>query len=183
MESKMLRRIVSVAVLSLMFVPVLASGADYALNGDNTTITFVGSKPQGKHDGGFKSVSGTASVPNNDPTKLKITLDIDMNSLWSDTPKLTAHLKSPDFFGVNSNPKGKFVTTKVEKAGGDYNVTGDLTMIGQTKSVTFPAKVAVSGTGLTLTSNFSIDRSLWGMKYGRGQINDMVKVAVSIKAK
>src|SRR5438445_3184943 len=107
----MLRRILTVSVLALALVPMLASGADYALTGANTTITFVGSKPEGKHDGGFKAITGTASVPGNDLTKLKITLDIDMSSLYSDNPKLTGHLKSPDFFGVNSNPKSKFVTT------------------------------------------------------------------------
>jgi polyisoprenoid-binding protein YceI len=176
-------RIISVSAFALVLVPVLASGADFTLDGKNTTITFVGSKPEGKHDGGFKSFTGTASVPGNDLTKLKITLDIDMNSLWADNPKLTGHLKSPDFFGVNSNPKSKFVTTKVEKAGGDYNITGDLTMIGQTKSITFPAKIALTGDGLALSSTFSIDRTQWGMKYGRGKIDDMVKLTVSVKAK
>jgi polyisoprenoid-binding protein YceI len=179
----MLRRIISVSALALVLVPVLASGADFTLDGKNTTITFVGSKPDGKHDGGFKSFTGTASVPDNDLTKLKITLDIDMNSLWADNPKLTGHLKSVDFFGVNSNPKSKFVTTKVEKEGIDYKITGDLTMIGQTKSITFPARIALTNDGLALSSTFTIDRTQWGMKYGRGKIDDMVKLTVNVKAK
>jgi polyisoprenoid-binding protein YceI len=179
----MLRRILCVSGLAMALVPMLASGADFALNGTNTTITFVGSKPEGKHDGGFKSVTGTASVPGNDVTKLKITLDIDMNTLYADNPKLTGHLKSVDFFGVNSNPKSRFVTTKVEKAGANYNITGDLTMIGQTKSITFPATLALTGDGLTLSSTFSIDRTQWGMKYGRGKIDDMVKLTVKVNAK
>jgi polyisoprenoid-binding protein YceI len=168
-------------VLALVSIP--AGAADFALTDKNTTITFVGSKPNGKHEGGFKVVSGTASSPGDNLTALKISVDIDMNSLYSDNPKLTTHLMSPDFFGVKSNPKAKFTSTKVEKSGTDYTVTGDLTMIGQTKSITFPAKIAFAGGALTVSSSFTIDRTQWGMTYGRGKIDDAVKLAVEVKAK
>jgi polyisoprenoid-binding protein YceI len=173
----------TISAFALVLVPVLASAADIPLTEKNTTINFVGTKPGGKHNGGFKSLTGTASFQNNDPTTLKIALDIDMDSLYADEPKLTNHLKSPDFFGVKSNPKAKFVSTSVEKAGGDYKVTGDLTMVGQTKSVAFPAQITLNGNALTLTSTFSIDRSKWGMKYGQGKVDNMVKLTVSVNTK
>ena len=172
----------SLAALALVLAPVLSLAADFPLTGANTTITFVGAKPNGKHDGGFKAVTGIASVTGADPATLKISVEIDMNSLYSDNEKLTTHLKSPDFFGVKSNPKSKFVTTRVEKAGDDYKITGDFTMLGQTKSITFPAKIAATADSLTVTSNFSIDRTQWGMTYGKGKIDDAVKMTVSVKA-
>ena len=122
-------------------------------------------------------------MQNNDAATLKVTLDIDMNSLYTDNDKLTGHLKSPDFFSVKSNPKAKFVSTKVEKSGGDYKITGDLTMIGKTKSITFPAKVTATADGLTVASAFTIDRTQWGMTYGQGKINNDVKVSIHVKAK
>lgn len=158
-------------------------GAEFTLTGTNTTITFVGTKPNGRHDGGFKTVNGTATLPGKDLTELKITLDIDVDSLYSDTPKLTTHLKSPDFFGVKSNPQAKFVSTKVEKADAGYKITGDLTMCGKTNSITFPAQLAVANGTLTLASKFAIDRTQWGMTYGRGKIDDKVTLTVSVKAK
>jgi polyisoprenoid-binding protein YceI len=173
----------TIAICSLVLAPVLASAADFPLSDKNTTIKFVGAKPKGKHEGGFKKLTGTASVQNNDLTTLKITLEIDMTSLYTDTEKLTGHLKTNDFFGVKSNPKSKFATTKVEKAGDEYKITGDLTMVGETKSITFPATVAVTADGLTLSSTFTIDRTQWGMKYGKGMIDDDVKLTVSVKAK
>src|SRR5687767_364663 len=112
MEATMIRRFLCVVALAL--VPVIATATDFSLTGSTTTIKFVGTKPGGKHDGGFKTVIGAASVTGTDATTLKITLDIDANSLFSDNDKLTAHLKSPDFFGVKTNPSIKFVTTKVE---------------------------------------------------------------------
>ncbi|HZZ79280.1 MAG TPA: YceI family protein, partial [Gemmataceae bacterium] len=158
----MLRRIMACAAVAVMLAPVLGLAADYPLSGKNTTIKFVGTKPNGKHEGGFKTVTGTASVANNDPTTLKISIDIDMDSLYSDAEKLTAHLKSPDFFGVKTNPKSKFVSTSVEKTTDGYKVTGDFTMLGKTQSISFPAKIAATADGLTLSSNFTIDRTKWG---------------------
>ena len=108
----MIRRLLAVAFVAVL--PVIAVATDFPLTGSNTEVKFVGSKPQGKHDGGFKAVTGKAGVAGTDATTLQISLDIDMNSLYSDTAKLTDHLKSPDFFGVKSNPKSKFAT-KVEK--------------------------------------------------------------------
>jgi polyisoprenoid-binding protein YceI len=179
----MTRRFFAIALFGMTLAPALALAADFPLTDKNTTVTFIGSKPNGKHEGGFKAVTGTASVENNDLTTLKISLDIDMNSLYSDTPKLTTHLKSPDFFGVKSNPKSKFATTKVEKSDDGYKITGDLTMLGKTKSISFPAKLAVGADGLSVSSSFTIDRTQWGMTYGKGKVDDDVKLTVSVKAK
>ena len=177
----MIRRLLSIAVLACL--PVLTVGADFPLSGTNTTIGFVGSKPQGKHDGGFKTVTGKATVTGTDATTLKISIDIDMNSLYSDNGKLTTHLKSADFFGVASNPKSTFESTKVEKDGADYKITGDFTMLGKKKSITVPAKISATDGSLTITSSFSIDRTQWGMTYGKGKVDDTVKLTVSVKAK
>ncbi|HYT95127.1 MAG TPA: YceI family protein [Gemmataceae bacterium] len=179
----MTRRLFAAAAAVLVTLTgTLFAGGQFPLTGKNTTISFVGTKPGGKHDGGFKELTGTATVEGTDPTTLKVSLEIDMNSLYSDTPKLTNHLKSPDFFGIKSNPKTKFVSTKVEKSAAGYQVTGDLTMCGQTKAVTFPATITVSGDTLTLASKFKIDRTQWGMTYGRGKVHDEVSLSVSVKA-
>jgi len=171
------------ATATLVLLTSALVGAEFALTSKNTTITFVGTKPGGRHEGGFKTVTGTATLPGNDLTELKITLDIDVESIYTDQPKLTAHLKSPDFFGVKSNPKAKFVSTKVEKDGAQYKITGDLTMCGKTSAVTFPAQLAATGGQLTLSSKFAIDRTQWGMTYGRGKVDDNVTLNVSVKAK
>src|SRR5262249_47132430 len=158
-------------------------GTDFKLTGTNSKITFLGTKPGGKHDGGFKDVTGTAIVQGKDLTTLKVNLEIDMNSLYTDTPKLTNHLKSPDFFAVKSNPKSKFVSTKIEKSASEYKITGDLTMCGQTKSLTVPAQIKIEGGVLTVTGKFALDKSNWGMTYGKGKIDEEVKLTVSVTAK
>jgi polyisoprenoid-binding protein YceI len=159
------------------------AGGNFTLDGKNTNITFVGTKPQGKHDGGFKEVHGVATAEGTDASTLKLNLDIDTTSLYTDTPKLTAHLKSPDFFSVKSYPKAKFVSSKVEKSGTGYTITGDLTLLGKTKTITIPADIRVAKGGLNITSQFAINRQDYGMSFGTGKVNDEVKIKVAVKAK
>jgi polyisoprenoid-binding protein YceI len=79
------------------FLVAPAIAKEYKLTGKNTKIEFLGTKPDGKHKGSFPKLTGTFDAPD-DLTKSKITVTIDMDALESDDPKLTGHLKSPDFF-------------------------------------------------------------------------------------
>lgn len=176
-------RVLSASVVAVLLASVvLAEERTFNLTGDNTKVAFVGTKPKGRHEGGFKKISGTASADTKDLTTLKISLEIDMNSLYTDQPKLTGHLKSADFFDVKNNSNSKFVTTKVAKNGSDYTVTGKLTLAGKTKELSFPAKIEVNGANLSLSSSFKIDRNDWGISFGKGQIHDEVSLTVSVNA-
>jgi polyisoprenoid-binding protein YceI len=160
--------------------PALAESVK--LTGENTKITFVGTKgAAGKHEGGFKTLTGTATVDGNQLTRVEV--EIDTESIWSDNDKLTAHLKSPDFFSVKANPKARFVSTKVEKTDSGVNITGDLTLNGKTKSITFPATVSAEGGTVKITSALSIDKRDFGMTYGGGKIDDKVAINVAVEAK
>jgi polyisoprenoid-binding protein YceI len=170
----------AMAVLAAVGGPVLA-GDKYPLDGENAKVTFVGTKPGGKHEGGFKKLSGVATVPGGDVSKMTLEVVIDTDSLWSDDPKLTGHLKAPDFFDVKTNPTAKFVSSKVEKTAEGYAVTGDLTLNGKTNTVSFPATVTTAG-GLKLDAKFKIDRTKFGMVYGKGKIDDEATIAVNVSA-
>src|SRR5580698_1633342 len=111
----MTRTLMVVIALGLA-TAVTAADTKYSLTGDNTTLTFIGTKAKGKHDGGFKKLTGTATVTDGDITTLKIETDIDVDSMYTDNDGLTKHLKGADFFGVKDNPTAKFMVTKVEKS-------------------------------------------------------------------
>jgi polyisoprenoid-binding protein YceI len=179
----MFRILVTIVLTGLVTTSARAAEPKFTLTGDNTKVTFIGTKPDGKHEGGFKTVSGSITTDGKDPTTLQIAVDIDMNSTFTDDDRLTAHLKSPDFFGVKNNPKSKFVTTKIEKSEGGYNVSGKLTLCGKTKELTFPAKIEVSEDSLKLTSSFKINRTDWGMTFGKGKVDDDVSLSISVSAK
>lgn len=173
----------------LILTAALGTGAIFAdttvpLNGENTKITFVGTKPTGKHDGGFKKLTGTAKV-GADPTALKMDIEIDMESIWTDNEKVTNHLKSADFFEVSKNPKSKFTVTKVEKdkEKDTYKLTGKLDMHGKSKEITMPAKITQSADGVKLESTFKINRFDWDVKYGKGKVDDNVEIKVKVDGK
>ena len=65
----MLRAFGSLALVVALTGSVLAADVKYPLNDDNTTVTFVGTKKDGKHDGGFKKFTGSIVVTDGDLTK------------------------------------------------------------------------------------------------------------------
>ena len=171
----------ALTVLSLF---VADASAEYKLSGDNTKIEFEGTKKDGKHTGSFPKLSGTLDL-GDDPTKAKISVKIDMEALTSDNDMLTNHLKAPDFFETKKYPEAKFVSKSIKaskKGKDDYLVTGELTMHGKTKEISFPAKISKADGAATLTSEFKINRGDWGITYGEGKIDEAVKLTVSVKA-
>lgn len=155
-----------------------------AITPANTKIAWVGTKKEGKHDGGFEKFTGGVSPAAGDVTASKITLEIDTDSLTSDNPKLTGHLKSPDFFDVKKFPTAKFVSTTVKaEAKGDstHVITGDLTLHGTTKPITFPAKIAATDDTLAIDSTFTFDRTEYGIAFAPDRVDKIVTVTVSAK--
>ena len=79
--------------------------------------------------------------------------------------KLEGHLKSDDFFGVDSHGTSKLVFTNVSPSGkNSYEVTGDLTIKGITKPVTFDVSIY----GSKATATLKVDRTNYDVKYGSG---------------
>ncbi|MGI9056723.1 MAG: YceI family protein [Pyrinomonadaceae bacterium] len=159
-------------------------GTALPISSENSKIEFTGSKVTGKHDGGFKTFKGTIDLVNNKPEESRVAVDIETNSIFSDDDKLTGHLKSADFFEVEKYPKASFVSTKIApdaaKGADNYTVTGDFELHGQKKSITFPAKIAVSDAEVTVDTEFSINRKDYGIVYA-GKTDDLIRDDVVIK--
>lgn len=89
------------------------------------------------------------------------------------TEKLTGHLKSDDFFGVESYPFAKFTVVQIQpedgKDGFNFSLRGDLRIKDVTKSVTVPAAVSINPETVTMKSPvFTINRTDWGINYNSG---------------
>ena len=174
--------------LSLLFLSAsLFSGAslcaaDFKLTADNTTVKFIGSKKDGKHEGSFKKLTGKFSV-SGDVTKAKLEVTIAIDSMVTDATKLTAHLKSPDFFDAKRFAEAKFVSKSIQAGTNGYLVSGDLTLHGVTHPLSFPARIDLADGGVTVSSQFELNRHEWGISYGKGNVNDLVKMSIDVKAK
>jgi polyisoprenoid-binding protein YceI len=162
----------------------LSSAQDLKLNLEKSKIDFVGKKPAGEtHKGGFKEFTADAKVDHDSPDKSTLSIEIKTASLWSDSDKLTAHLKNPDFFNVDKFPKIKFETTSVVAGEGEATLTGKMTMLDKTVEVKVPVKVEMSESNLVLTATFKLDRTKWGMNFGRPNINDEVEIVATLNFK
>jgi polyisoprenoid-binding protein YceI len=173
------------AVTALGLAAGAAPAAELKFSGDASKIEFVGTKKDGSHTGGFKQFAGTIDLPADDPAQAAIKVEIQVSSMYTDTPKLTNHLKSPDFFDVRTHPTASFVSTAIKAgaaSGGTHTITGNLTLHGVTKSVTFPATVKADATGVTIESAFTLPRKEFGMTYGDGMINNDVTIKLAVKA-
>lgn len=153
----------------------------------NSKITFVGTHSGAKPDprtGGFGKFTGKVTIDPATKNLTSVTADIDTTSLFTAIPKLTDHLKTADFLEVREYPTAKFASTKVTPGkDGTATVTGKLTLHGKTQEISFPATVTVTAEGLTLKSDFTINRGEFGMTYGAGKVEDKVSLSVIVGEK
>ena len=163
------------------------AGAKYVIAPPSSKVEFIGSKVTGSHNGAFEKFSGAIDYAGT-PEKSRVNVTMETNSLTTDDAKLTTHLKTADFFDVAKFPQATFASTEI-KAGGtggaSHTITGNLTLHGVTKSVTFPATINVTPDAANVDANFSINRKDFGINYAGAQdnlIRDDVVLKLTIRA-
>lgn len=171
-----LRTIASAVAAILMMSQVALADNEkkattFKVDASKSQIAWKAKKVTGEHFGKIPLTEGTITldkgkltggsfVANIGGLTVEDLKDANMNG------KLTRHLKNDDFFSTDKFPSSKFVVTNVVAAGGNkYNVTGDLTIKGITKPVTFPVTLAVSGKTATATGLITVDRTKYDIKF------------------
>ena len=153
----------------------------------NSKVEFIGSKVTGSHNGSFEKFSGEIDYAGA-PEKSRVSVTIDTDSITADDANLTKHLKTADFFDVAKFPQATFVSTEIKPGGtggASHTITGNLTLHGVTKSVTFPATINVTPDVANVDANFSINRKDFGINYAGAQdnlIRDDVVLKLTIRA-
>lgn len=177
-------------------------GVKLAVDSAQSVIEWKGSKVGGTHHGTLALKSSEVTVK--DSVLQAGSFVVDMNSIVdidqtvaSMNKMLVDHLKSADFFDVAQFPEAKFEITSSEAVAGNdsvnYRISGNLTLKGVDKNVTFGAKVSKDGDVYTAVSeSFSIDRTQWGVNYGSKSVfadlkdkivNDNIELRIKIVAK
>ena len=123
--------------------------------------------------GNFKEFDIKFEAPGSDFTNASIEAVIKVNSINTDQEKRDGHLKSDDFFNAEKYPEIIFKSTSFEKVDENkYNITGDLTIRGTTKTVTFGAVhkgtlKTQQGTLSAWKAILDINRFDYGLKWNR----------------
>lgn len=169
-----------------------------SVNPDNSVVTWIGSKPAGKHNGTIAIAGGEVLV--NNGAVVGGSFDIDINSLvvldlpadseWN--AKLRGHLMSADFFDSENFSVANFEITgaapyaqaeleadqeefateftpaslsEIMVENPTHFISGNLTLRGVTKNITFPAAVSLDNGTVKAKANFNINRIDWNLKY------------------
>jgi polyisoprenoid-binding protein YceI len=137
-------RFKSFLLSSLLLTSVAhAAPAEWAFDASHSKIGF--SVPHlmiSSVSGHFKEATGKFQLEEADLTKSKVELTITAASIDTGDVKRDEHLRNADFFDTAKFPTLKFKSTKIEKVGDAYKLTGNLTIRNVTKSVTLDAKVS-----------------------------------------
>jgi len=105
----------------------------------------------------------------------RFTIDMTKISESKDNSVFLGHIRSDDFFSIETYPEAKLVLTDIKASGSDgqvmsYDVEGDLTIKDRTRTITFEASAVQEASGLHVTAAFEIDRTRWGVTYDSGTI-------------
>lgn len=162
----------------------------YFIDIESSEIAWIGTKSTGRHNGIVKLRNGFLLLLNNDIVGGEFTIDMhSIEAIDSDeenNTKLVGHLKSADFFNVDSYPTATFVISRVipvsnyvtedieeiQDVMNDYKVSnpthtvvGNLTICNITRGLSFPAKITLTENSVSATSKFNINRKDWNLNW------------------
>lgn len=144
--------------------------------------------------GRFTDFTGTLTVDEQNPANSTVDVTIDTASVDTRQEQRDAHLRSADFFDVETFPTISFRSTRVEPHGDDLKVYGDLTIHGVTREVALDS--TYNGRGVTPWGNeivsysatTQINRKDYGLTYnaalesGGVLVGDAIKIAIEVEA-
>ena len=161
----------------------------YVIDDAHTSVTFkISHLGLSEVHGRFDVLEGTVLLDTVNPAKSSFAMTIKADSINTNKKQRDDHLRSPDFFDVKQFPEIIFKSSAVKQNKEGYEVTGSLTLHGQTrpltlqlvggKSAEFPQGVMRTG----FVTDFVLKRSDFGMKTMLGPVGDEVYASVSFEA-
>jgi len=166
-------------------------GNTLVIDSASSEVKWHGKKVSGEHYGEVDITTGTLTV-SQEGKLIGGNFAIDLNSIdvqdmeaGEFRDKLTGHLKSDDFFDVANHPAATFEITEVKEGatGNDQTISGNLTIRGITKNITFEAKTTeLTSESIVADADFNIAREDWGVSY-QGKADDLISKEINFKIK
>jgi polyisoprenoid-binding protein YceI len=186
------------ALLAAGTAPIFADTETFTFDKAHSLVGFRIRHFVSKVEGRFKDFDGTIWVDRANPSASKVELTIQAASIDTSNEGRDKDLRSENFFDAAKYPAITFKSTKIEPKGKDtYEVTGEFTMHGVTKTITVPVKhggfLKVKGrtgmgekTGFEI--NFPLNRKDFGITWNRPldtggfMLSDDVDINVQVEA-
>lgn len=152
--------------------------SDHYVVGSGHSIEFKSKDPSGS----FKTMEGEIDFDENNLGASKFNLRIDVSSINTGNGMMNKKSQIEEWFNAKKYPEIKFKSTKVEKKGSDYAITGDLTMKGVTKSITIPATMTNSGNKIVFKGTFKVNRMDFHVGHKSDTVPDEMKINFTVPA-
>lgn len=176
-------------------LPTLAAAepAVYKVDTDHSGVNFSIRHFVSNVSGRFRDFDGVVRFDRQNPAASRVELRVAAASIDTANNDRDEHLRSKDFFEVEKFPALTFTSSKVVAKDADtFEVTGNLTMHGVTRQITFPVEFlgsvqAPRGERAGFSANFVINRKEFGIDWNNildsgPVLGDEVKVNIEIEA-
>ena len=158
--------------MSTATIPTALTGT-YVLDASHSRIGFAARHAMvSKVRGSFNEFEGSGYFDAEDPTNSKLSLIIQAASIDTRNADRDGHLKSNDFFDMETYPEITFASTSVEQVDTEnFRVTGDLTIKDVTKPVTIDFEYTGSAVDpyenqrIGFEGNTKVNRKDWGVNW------------------
>lgn len=137
--------------------------------------------------GKFKTYDAEITTEDDDFTRSEISFSADINSIDTNNTDRDNHLKSADFFDAENHPKLTFKSSSLTKSGDEYQLTGELSLHGITKTVKLDAEVSGllkdpwGNTKVAMNISGKINRKDWGLNWNSALETGGVLVGEDVK--
>ena len=176
---------------NVMFAIILLSTAAFAQNykaGDPGSKVHFVIKNFGINTGGdFTGLKGDIRFFPDDVSKSSISVSVSTSTVDTDNGSRDKNLKSNEYFDAQKYPEITIVSTKIDKtnktASGFYYFTGNLTIHGVTKTISFPFQATKVKDDYLFTGEFDLSRLDYGVGEKSAVLGNKVVVTLSVMAK
>lgn len=138
----------------------------------------------------FQEVDGVLVLDEDNPEASRVEAHVSTSSLFSNDESQEGHVTGPSWLNADDFPQIDFISTGIELTGEDTaRVTGDLTLLGETRAVTFDASLnklstdpSTGGSAVGMSISTMIDRTDFGLTTAAGAIGTDVLIRIELLA-
>jgi len=183
-----LQALVVMIVMLCLPLAAAAEAATYKVDPVHSGVSFTVRHFVSEVEGRFKDYAGTIKFDAQHPADSSVQFTVQAASIDTGNDSRDKDLRSDDYFGVEKFPTLSFVSTKVTpKAANSFDVTGNLTIKGVTKTITIPASFlgemkTQMGQRAGFRSAFTIQRADYGVTGGGAIIGADVNITIRVEA-
>ena len=160
--------LISAAALAFAATQNWQIGAKYNITFSNADVSGI-----------FKTFKGAIAFDEKNLDASKFDISIDVASINTGNGLQNQHAKSAEWFDAAKYPQIIFKSKKIVKSGAGYQVTGDLTIHGVTKEISFPFTFQNKGASGVFAGTFSVNRSDYHVGKA-GEVAEVVKLSISV---